>query len=370
MCFATSSGQPKRALTQSTSSEKSTGRNNRSVLSTKCLLQLLVASALLVTLAWTDFSLIKHLDFVSNMKTLSDNYIYSGTTSSGLGTGHPKYAVAHYVESLDQLYGVYSVHNQMLRFGMQLSGMTLNGTNGTQQDGQVRHVALIPTTIERNHSIVLSQWLGEENVITVDIQLIRKKMENSTAMWLQTFSKLFIFNLTQFDKILLMDTDILVRANLMHWFGYPAPCGTQQKGDIAWNSGAMVIEPSTEIFNQMIEPLALLNRYNSSHAYEKDPLNGGYSDQDYIAAFFLNKTMQPGSKRRCVMPIEAAILSSSLPDKRFDYFNKMKPYIYETVHFTTSKPWRGSTQHGHQIVLRVFRGYRSITAPLCLCPPT
>jgi len=175
-------------------------------------------------------------------------------------------------------------------------------------------------------------------------------MENATGMWTQTFSKLFIFNLTEFDKILLMDTDILVRTNLMHWFGYEAPCGTQQKGDLAWNSGAMVIEPSTKIFDQMLEPLALLHRYNGSHVYEKDPLHGGYSDQDYITAFFLNKTMQPDSKRRCVMPVEASILSSYFPDARFDYVNKMKPYIYETVHFTTSKPWRRQTTHKNQVV--------------------
>eukprot|EP00804_Cyclotella_cryptica_P013151 CCRYP_006964-RA/>CCRYP_006964-RA protein AED:0.27 eAED:-0.46 QI:0/-1/0/1/-1/0/1/0/210 len=173
-------------------------------------------------------------------------------------------------------------------------------------------------------------------------------------MWAQVFAKLFVFNLTEFEKIILTDTDILLRTNIMHWFDYPTPCGTQQKGDISWNSGAMVIKPSTELFDQMMKQLPQVRRYDTNKVFAEDPLNAGYSDQDFITAFFINHTVQE-SKKRCVMPSEASILSSVLNDGRWDYYNKRRPFIYQTVHFTVHKPWRAQTVTNHNFTCLMLR---------------
>lgn len=140
----------------------------------------------------------------------------------------------------------------------------------------------------------------------------------------------------------MMDTDVLVRANLMSWYDYPAPCGTQQKGESSWNSGALVLEPSTKIFNKMMEQLPYVKRYNPIDNYTTDPRNGGNSDQDFISAFFLKESVKEG-KMRCVMPAEAAILSSAMKDdSSWDYYNKFMPSIYQVIHFSASphKPWK------------------------------
>lgn len=127
----------------------------------------------------------------------------------------------------------------------------------------------------------------------------------------------------------------------MHWFELPTPCGAQQQGDIAWNSGAMVITPSRQIFDQMMDQLPRVKKYNVKRNYSKDedPLNGGKTDQDFITAFFLNRTLD--WKRRCVFPAEASILTSTFLDfDRWNYYNQFRPFLYQTVHFTRYKPWR------------------------------
>ena len=69
----------------------------------------------------------------------------------------------------------------------------------------------------------------------------------------------------------------------MHWFGYDTPCAVQAQDTIVWNSGAMVIKPETKVFNQMMDMLPNVTRYDSNRKIEDgvDPfLNGGYSDQE------------------------------------------------------------------------------------------
>lgn len=111
-------------------------------------------------------------------------------------SARPKLAVAHYVESMDQLYGVYSIHRQMMKNNMTLTYME----DGIRVDGGVSHVVITPPTMEKNHTEVLQQWLGPENIRVVDQDPLRSKLVDS-GMWAQTFSKLFVWNLTEFDKV-------------------------------------------------------------------------------------------------------------------------------------------------------------------------
>ena len=266
----------------------------------------------------------------------------------------PKYAVAHYVESMDQLYGVYSIHQQLIKYNMTLTQIV----NGTHIDGHVSHVVVTPNTMEDKHRQALELWIGPENVRIVDVDWQRGMLKDS-GMWAQVFAKLFIFNLTEFDKIIMTDTDLLIRTNIMHWFKYPAPCGVQPKGDVSWNSGAMVIEPSTKIFNDMMELLPRVKRYGPPYGKEfaDDPLNGGYSDQDFLTAFFMGHSVEE-SRERCTMPEEFSMLSSTFGrDQRWDYYTKNRPFIYQTIHFTVDKPWRAATSNNHEFVCSMLRDW-------------
>merc|ERR1712194_888139 len=196
---------------------------------------------------------------------------------------------------------------------------------------------VVPSTLSHKYLQALRAWLGASNVRAVDTWHLLNRMTTTQKLWAKTFQKLWLHNLTDYDKVIVLDADVLVRTDISHWFEYPAPCGAQQKDSIAWNSGAMVIAPSTEVFERMMDQLPGLVRYEGSKVFSEDPLIGGYGDQDFQTAFFL--TDKETAKRRCIMPSEASILSSSIGEEWWDYYDKYRPWLYQTVHFTTLKPW-------------------------------
>jgi len=274
----------------------------------------------------------------------TNNVVTAAVTNPAI---NQKFAVANFVESLDQLYGVYSIHNQLIKYNM-----TNNRIDGGSSG--ISHVAVVPNDIEEKYYNTLVSWLGKDYVHTVNKGYILNRMKDEQGMWMGTFNKLWLFNLTEYTKVIILDTDILIRSNILHWYDYPTPCGIQAEDNIAWNSGALVITPNTTIFEQMMHMLPHIQRYERDANYTNDPLNGGYSDQDFISAFFSHNVEQ--SKQRCVMPTEAAVLSGSLRNiVFFKYYNEYRPWVYQTVHFTHGKPWREGVQADDPFLCTLFQ---------------
>ena len=144
----------------------------------------------------------------------------------------------------------------------------------------IDHVVVAPTTIHPNYHRALVSWLGEDNVRLVEPGYLLNRIRSEQHLWKKTFQKLWLYNLTEYDKVIVLDADILIRTNIMHWFEYDTPCGIQAKDDVAWNSGAMVITPDTAVFEQMLSQLPNVIRYEGGTEYHEDPLTGGYSDQE------------------------------------------------------------------------------------------
>jgi hypothetical protein len=143
--------------------------------------------------------------------------------------------------------------------------------------------------------------------------------------------------MTDFDRLITLDTDVLIRTNIMHWFDYPTPCGTQPVGEIEQNSGAMVIEPSKKHFDQMMQILPKATRYTNE--VQGENWNSGHGQQGFISSFFT--ASYNVSERMKTMPIESAPLSSYLckgpRSTKLSYFKRFRPHIFETVHFTIHK---------------------------------
>ena len=72
----------------------------------------------------------------------------------------------------------------------------------------------------------------------------------------------------------------------------------------------------------------------------------------FQTAFFLTKE---AAKQRCVMPTENAVLISSLTVGWWDYYNKFRPWLYQTVHFTTLKPWKIGSQSNDPFICSLLR---------------
>jgi glycogenin len=107
------------------------------------------------------------------------------------------------------------------------------------------------------------------------------------ARWQATYSKLQIFNQIQFDKLVYLDADMLVYHNLDDLFSQPHMAAVNAGGQLpeyaSWtefNSGLMVIEPSWQLYEDMLAKLPELYL----------PAGG---DQDFLNAYYPDWPHQP-----------------------------------------------------------------------------
>ena len=96
------------------------------------------------------------------------------------------------------------------------------------------------------------------------------------AGWQHTFSKFKAFDLTQFDKILLLDCDILMVRNLDYLFDYPT------LASVSWFpenfcSGCMLISPNHTLYQALI---------HFADCYEKTNQGMPYDDYMVLKDFF------------------------------------------------------------------------------------
>ncbi|KAL7541498.1 hypothetical protein ACHAXR_010975 [Thalassiosira sp. AJA248-18] len=293
------------------------------------------------------------IDFPTQVRLHSNN-----STTATYHWDMNQVAIVNFVDNVDHVYGVYSIHQQIVKHNISAA-----------------HVVIVNQGIQQSFRDAMALWIGDENLRLVNTSHIIDRMSRRGAnnVWKGVFNKLWAFNLTEFDKVIMLDADILIRTNIQHWFDYPTPCAIQSGDDISWNSGAMVITPDSKTFEQMLSRLPGLKRYNERKIYHIDPFTGGHSDQEFVTAFFLGVQKNANNRKRCVMPTEAAVLSSSLKLAEFSYVNNFHPWVYDTVHFTVDKPWKIGTHPSHPFVCSLLREWnetmRGVEKYYALIPP-
>ena len=247
-----------------------------------------------------------------------------------------RYAVANFVDSEKYLYGIYSIHNQMKKFNMLPS---------------IEHFVLVSSGMKNRYKELLREWIGPESILEVDEKFVRDHVPG--GVWSLVFSKIEFFSLTQFDKVIGLDNDILIRKNLAHWFDYPTPAATQARGTIEWNSGAMVIEPNDYLYRKLLEYIPKTQTWNAKADKGIDGFNSGHGHQGFLSSFFLsnvtNDTMH-------TMSYGASVLSSDLNRvNKNEYFWKYRNDAIETVHLTLHKPWKSKTSASHYVLCAVLK---------------
>ncbi|XP_017434704.1 putative UDP-glucuronate:xylan alpha-glucuronosyltransferase 4 [Vigna angularis] len=75
------------------------------------------------------------------------------------------------------------------------------------------------------------------------------------------YSKLRIWQLTKYDKIIFIDSDLVLLNNLDHLFVYPQLSAAPNE-KVLFNSGLMVVEPSQCMFQQMMNKTFKVRSYN------------------------------------------------------------------------------------------------------------
>jgi len=97
--------------------------------------------------------------------------------------------------------------------------------------------------------------------------------------FLEVMTKLTIFNMTEYDKLIYLDADTLVFEDLSDAFDQ-ASTAAVFINPCYFNSGMMVITPNTHLFNDMIRNLPLLESYDAA-------------DQGFLNSYFDNMFFSP-----------------------------------------------------------------------------
>ena len=156
-------------------------------------------------------------------------------------------------------------------------------------DSKYPFLVLMPFDFKENNDRIL-QILSNKNI---EFKVLEKSFilpeRNSKYMhsrrWVHTYDKLQVFGLTQFKKVVFLDSDILVVRNIDHLFDKPhltfAAASEQVSGCEDWNmpnTGMMVIEPQSGI------PEKIFENWREVQSGKTD-----FGDQDLIHHYFGKK---------------------------------------------------------------------------------
>lgn len=159
-----------------------------------------------------------------------------------------------------------------------------------------------------------------------DIISCRKDMPSG---WTAEYTKLNIWNLTNYNKIIYIDCDALVLDNIDDLFDITKDQSFSAVPDVfppdKFNAGVLVIEPNVDIFNDMIEKIKTLKSYD-----------GG--DTGFLNAYFPNWYTSPSSCRLPYSYNAQRMLYWFTHDNCPGYWNICKPI--KIIHYSSSpKPW-------------------------------
>lgn len=169
-------------------------------------------------------------------------------------------------------------------------------------------------------------------VFNEDIQIDEKVLKDNNNFfekWNTTFFKLKVLQLCEYDKIVLIDADMIVMKNLDHLFEYPhMSCAYAEKlrgGSVRLNSGIMVLEPSEELYMTMI---------NSIIPTKKAIKNKAIGDQDVFKFVYPDWAEH---KELLLAP------TYNCYNTDIDIFIKLKEFKFEdiyVIHYSLTKPWK------------------------------
>nr|XP_043607758.1 UDP-glucuronate:xylan alpha-glucuronosyltransferase 1-like [Erigeron canadensis] len=154
------------------------------------------------------------------------------------------------------------------------------------------------------------------------IQRIRNPKAEKDAYNEWNYSKFRLWQLTDYEKIIFIDADLLILKNIDFLFGMPEISATGNNGTL-FNSGVMVIEPSNCTFNLLMD-----------HINEITSYNGG--DQGYLNEIFTWWHRIPKSinflKNFWIGDDDETI------EKKTRLFGANPPELY-VLHYLGMKPW-------------------------------
>merc|ERR1719285_1467621 len=102
------------------------------------------------------------------------------------------------------------------------------------------------------------------------------------------FGKIAAFNLwDKFDKIVVLDVDIMPVRNLDHMFSYPGPFAASFEPDsFEFNTGVFILEPSKELWEDVMDKLKFRQRELEGFNFSVDTWGPSNGDQSFLTSYF------------------------------------------------------------------------------------
>ncbi|CAN1854757.1 UDP-glucuronate:xylan alpha-glucuronosyltransferase 1 [Linum perenne] len=154
------------------------------------------------------------------------------------------------------------------------------------------------------------------------VQRIRNPKAEKDAYNEWNYSKFRLWQLTDYDKIIFIDADLLILRNIDFLFKMPEISATGNNGTL-FNSGVMVIEPSNCTFNLLMD-----------HINEIKSYNGG--DQGYLNEIFTWWHRVP--KHLNFLKNFWIGDDEEVKRKKVELFGADPPILY-VLHYLGMKPW-------------------------------
>ncbi|CAI7788752.1 unnamed protein product [Closterium sp. NIES-54] len=177
----------------------------------------------------------------------------------------------------------------------------------------------------------------------IEIERIRNPFGRAGTYNQWNYSKLRLWQLTEYAKVVFVDADILVLRNMDHLFEYPE-LSARSNSRRFFNSGVMVIEPSQCTFELMMENTELIQSYN-----------GG--DQGFVNDVFYWWHRLPKSINTLKYINADDGPKRELETETLDSLIASDPPTIHALHFLGKKPWRCYRDFDCNIVMNTHRRF-------------
>ena len=166
-----------------------------------------------------------------------------------------------------------------LLYGGFLLGSRVLGRSLREADPDIDRVALCTETV----SDITKKVLKADGWIIKHIHNIQSPYEGKSKRgnyFFGAYSKLHLWNMTEYDRVIYLDSDTVVLHNITQLFHCGSFCAAFRHSDL-FNSGVMVIQPSVVVFKDMIKEVPKLNSYDVGdqgffNSYFKDLVYGPF----------------------------------------------------------------------------------------------
>jgi glycogenin glucosyltransferase len=203
---------------------------------------------------------------------------------------------------LDGRYAFATVVTPAFAMGAVVLGHTLSVHHGDRYE----RICLVSVDLNATWRAVLSQWWT----------LISPPEYRPMVHFRRSWTKFRLWNMTEYRKIIYLDTDTFVLQPIDELFDYPQlSCACDPNPPQICNTGVIVIEPREGLFAEM-DQLARV-----------EAVRIGVGDQSSINAFFRGFTPLP-TKYNAARTIEPGL---------GDLMNRG---VLKVIHFVCKKPWK------------------------------